>query len=343
VPDATTPAASREAIPSIAYRPDLDGLRAIAIGLVMLAHFEWPITTNADIGVTAFFVLSGYLITTILVRDRERTGRIRLATFYRRRIIRLGPALIGVLGFTALLGLGGRLPDEWPLAIGSSLLYVSNWVQAGGVAIHPLGHTWTLAIEEQFYLVWPLLLLLVWRRAVWVALVVIAVAFVARLMTSGYVEYFSTITRVDAILIGCLVAFAQPRWPTWVAWIGLAALLLTTVVFAPSEQDVAIPIAIVATTLVIAGRLEPLGRLAPGGLRAYSLYLWSTPMTLLFGAGVAMAPVMTIAIAEVSFRLLERPVLRRGVRRPAQDAAPASPSLLLAQATEPAQMPLKAS
>ena len=132
---------------------------------------------------------------------------------------------------------------------------------------------------------WPLVLILAWRRALWVALPVIAVAFVARFATSGYVEYFSTITRVDAILVGCVIAFAQPKWPTWVAGIGVIVLILTTVMFAPSQQDLAIPVAIVATTLVIGGRLESLGRLAPVGLRAYSLYLWNTPMTLLFGSG----------------------------------------------------------
>ncbi len=325
---AATPDSSQQAMAGIAYRPDLDGLRAIAIGLVMFGHLGWPIRSNADIGVTAFFVLSGYLITSILVRDRERTGRVRLGTFYRRRIMRLGPALLGVLAFTMALGLAGRLPGGWELGIASSLLYVSNWVQAGGVAIHPLGHTWSLAIEEQFYLVWPLVLILAWRRALWVALAVIAIAFVARFATSGYVEYFSTITRVDAILVGCVVAFAQPKWPTWVAGIGVVALLLTTVVFAPSQQDVAIPVAIVATTLVIGGRFEPLGRLAPGGLRAYSLYLWNTPMTLLFGAGAFVAPVMTIAFGELSYRLLERPVLRRGgARRRMAEAAPAPPAI----------------
>ncbi len=337
-----TPDSDEEAtrVAGIAYRPDLDGLRAIAVGIVMFAHLQWPIRRDsADIGVTAFFVLSGYLITSILVRERERSGRIRLGAFYRRRIMRLGPALLGLLAFALALGLAGLLVTPWQLAIASSLLYVSNWVQAGGIAIHPLGHTWSLAIEEQFYLLWPLVLVLAWRRALWIALAVIAVAFAARVVASGYFEYFSTITRVDAILVGCVVAFARPRWPTWVAVIGVVALLLTSVAFAPEQHDLAIPAAIVATTLVIGGRLPPLGRLAPVGLRAYSLYLWNTPMMLLFGAGTIVAPVMTIAVAEVSYRLLERPVLRRGgarSRAPATDRA--SPGLV-SLATDPAALP----
>ena len=297
----------------------------------MFAHLQWPIRRDsADIGVTAFFVLSGYLITSILVRERERTGRIGLGAFYRRRVLRLGPALLGLLAFTLVLGLAGAFRGTWQLGIASSILYVSNWVQAEGVAIHPLGHTWSLAIEEQFYLLWPLVLILAWRRALWIALAVVAVAFAARVAASGYVEYFSTITRVDAILIGCVVAFARPRWPTWVAAVGVVALVLTSVAFAPEQHDLAIPLAIVATTLVIGGRLEPLGHLAPVGLRAYSLYLWNTPMTLLFGAGALVAPVMTIAVAELSYRLLERPVLRRGRARPRGPATdPGSPALVL--------------
>jgi len=307
--------ASPEA-PTVAYRPDLDGLRAIAVGLVMFAHLQWPIARDsADIGVTAFFVLSGYLITSILVREREQTGRIRLGAFYRRRATRLGPALLALLAFTLVLGVAGVLPGPWQLGIVSSLLYFSNWVQAAGVAIHPLGHTWSLAIEEQFYLLWPLVLVLAARRALPLALVVIAIGFVARVAATGNVEYFSTITRVDAILVGCVVAFKRPRWPTWSAALGVVALVFASVAFAPAQHDLAVPVAIVATTVVIGGRFEPLGRLAPIGLRAYSLYLWSTPMTLFFGTANIAAPVLTIAIAEVSYRLLERPVLRRARRR----------------------------
>ncbi len=311
----TKPDTAREATPSasIAYRPDLDGLRAIAVGLVMLAHLQWPFRKDsADIGVTAFFVLSGYLITSLLVRERERTGQIRLGAFYRRRIVRLGPALLAVLAFALVFGLAGDLPPGWQLGIVSTLLYFSNWVQAAGIAIHPLGHTWSLAIEEQFYLVWPLVLILAWRRAFWIALALIPIAFIARVVATGYPEYFSTLTRVDAILLGCVLAFIRPRWPTWVAVVGVVALILTSVAFETDQHDLAVPAAMLATAMVIGGRLPPLGRLAPVGLRAYSLYLWNTPMTLLFGAGAFMAPVLTIVFAEVSYRLLERPVLRRG-------------------------------
>jgi len=307
----------------IGYRRDLDGLRAIAVGLVMYAHFGGPWKSNtADVGVTAFFVLSGYLITSLLVRERERTGRIQLGAFYRRRLVRLGPALLALLAFGLLLGVSGVLVSAWQLGLASSLLYVSNWVQAAGIAVHPVGHTWSLAIEEQFYVVWPLLLIVLWRRALWVAIGLIGVAIVARTFASGYFEYFSTITRMDAILLGCVLAFARPRVPSWVGVAGVVGLILTSVMLATDQHDVAIPAAMIATAAVIASPVAPLGRLAPVGLRAYSLYLWNTPMSLIFGPAGWIAPAMTVAIGELSFRLFERPVLRRGGARAPISARP---------------------
>ncbi len=298
------------------YRPDLDGLRAIAVGLVILGHTQWPWRHNgADVGVTAFFVLSGFLITGILVRERERTGHISLRAFYGRRVVRLGPALLGLLVFTLVLGLSGVLVSHWQLGLASCLAYVSNWVQAAGYAIHPLGHTWSLAIEEQFYLVWPAILVLAWRRALWVAMAAIGVAALARFATGGLVEYFSTITRMDALALGCVMALSSPRWPRWVAWCGVIGLGVSALVLAPESHELAIPIATLATAAVIGGELPSLGRLAPIGLRAYSLYLWNTPMTLLAGPSGLLAPVLTFGLAEVSYRLLEAPVLRRGKAR----------------------------
>ncbi len=298
------------------YRPDLDGLRAIAVGLVIIGHTQWPWRQNgADAGVTAFFVLSGYLITGILVRERQRTGSIRLRNFYRRRFVRLAPALLGLLVFALVLGLAGDLSGQWQLGLVSCLLYVSNWVQAAGIAIHPIGHTWSLAIEEQFYLLWPLVLLVAWRRALPLAGAAIAIAVLLRLGSAGYFEYFSTITRMDALAVGCVVGLLQPRWPSWVALAGVITLITAAMLLSADNHDLAIPISIVATTAVIGGELRPLGRLAPVGLRAYSLYLWNTPMNLLFGPLSIVTPVLTFALGEVSFRLFEVPVLRRGGAR----------------------------
>ena len=297
-------------------RPDLDGLRAVAVGLVILTHAKWPWVNNGgDAGVTAFFVLSGFLITTILVSQQERTGRIDIVAFYRRRIIRLAPALLGLLGFTLVLGVAIGWATQWQVGIASCLVYVSNWVQVANVNIDPLGHTWSLAIEEQFYLVWPAVLILARGRVLQIAIAGIVAASVLRLVADGPLEYFSTITRADAILVGCVVALLRPRWPSSVAVGGVVGLVVVALV--NPVHDIAIPAAMVATAAVIAGRFEPLGVLAPLGLRAYSLYLWNWPMTLLFGSIGVLAPVLTVLVAEISYRLLEAPVLRRGSRRTA--------------------------
>jgi peptidoglycan/LPS O-acetylase OafA/YrhL len=294
----------------IVYRADLDGLRAVAVGLVMLAHAKWPVVLNGgDAGVTAFFVLSGYLITSILVAQRERTGKIDVLAFYRRRFIRLAPALAALIVFTLIIGLTVGLRSNWQAGILSCLVYVSNWAQVFGIAIDPLGHTWSLAIEEQFYLVWPAMVILFGRRLLRVAIIGIVLIAFLRLVSTGYLEYFSTITRADAILVGCVVAITRPRWSATIGAIGLAVLIF----IAPlsPEHDIALPIAMAATVAVIGGGLPQLGMLAAAGRRAYSLYLWNWPMTLLFGAGGILAVVMTILVGELSYRLLEAPFMRR--------------------------------
>ena len=296
------------------YRPDLDGLRAVAVGLVIVSHAHWPWLNNGgDVGVTAFFVLSGYLITTILVSQQERTGRIDFISFYRRRIARLAPALLGLLAFTVVVGVAIGLTSQWQLGLISCLGYISNWIQVAGINIDPLGHTWSLAIEEQFYLVWPLALILLRGRMVAVAVVGIVAASALRIVATGDFEYFSTITRADAILLGCVVAVARPRVPSAVAMLGLVTMIAVALI--DPVHDIAILATMIATVAIIAGRFEPLGILAPIGLRAYSLYLWNYPMYLLFGGIGVLAPVLTFLVGEISYRLLEAPWIHRGGRR----------------------------
>jgi peptidoglycan/LPS O-acetylase OafA/YrhL len=311
---------------AVAYRADLDGLRAIAVALVIVTHAKWPWVNNGgDAGVTAFFVLSGYLITNLLIDQRERRGRIDILAFYRRRVVRLGPALLGLLAFVLVFGVVVGWGDRsWQLGIASSLAYFSNWVQVGNVNIDPLGHTWSLAIEEQFYLVWPALLIVLRGRLLTFAIAAIIVASAIRLVATGPLEYFSTITRADAILVGCVLALIRPSWPAWIAAIGLVALIAVPML--DPSHDVMIPVAMIATAAVIGGRLRPLGRLAPVGLRAYSLYLWNWPMTILFGSVFLVAPLLTIVVGELSFRLLEAPVLHRGRMRHATAAPGAAVS-----------------
>jgi peptidoglycan/LPS O-acetylase OafA/YrhL len=302
--------------PRITYRPELDGLRAISVGLVIVSHASLPFVNNGgDVGVTAFFVLSGYLITGLLLDERDRTGRIDLRAFYGRRVRRLAPALVLLLSFVVLVGIATQWPAGWSVSIASTLLYVSNWVQVAGVPINFIGHTWSLSIEEQFYLLWPAFLILAGtRRAAIVAGVLIGAATIIRTVTDGPFEYFSTITRGDAILVGCLLAIANIGLPAWCGAVGVVAMVV--VAYGNVSHDLTIPIAIVAAGAVIAGGWRPLGVLAPMGRRAYGLYLWNWPLAVVFEP---LAVPLTFVAAELSWRLVEVRFIRRRTRAPSPE------------------------
>src|SRR5690625_2407508 len=159
------------------FRPDIQGLRAVAVGLVLLYHAGVSFIPGGYVGVDVFFVISGFLITGMLVRQSMERGRIDLADFYARRIRRILPAATVVLAFVAvctLLILPRTRWDEIGVEIIASAFYLVNWVFAGGTdylnaeeAASPLQHFWTLAVEEQFYIVWPALLVaLLWLASI---------------------------------------------------------------------------------------------------------------------------------------------------------------------------------
>ena len=149
------------------HRPELDGLRGIAILAVLAAHTGVPgfADGGGGAGVTLFFVLSGYLITSLLLAERDKNGRVDLRAFYVRRALRLLPALAAVLVVVVVLLLAGLAPaaavadTNYAIVIAGVVAYVANWVAVAGQSIGMLGHTWSLAVEEQFYIVWPAMLL----------------------------------------------------------------------------------------------------------------------------------------------------------------------------------------
>src|SRR5271157_2250169 len=149
------------------HRPELDGLRGIAILAVLGAHTGVPgfADGGGGAGVTLFFVLSGYLITSLLLAERGRTGRVDLRAFYVRRALRLFPALAAVLLVVAGLLAIGAMPatatanTDYRIVFAGVVAYVANWVAVAGQSIGMLGHCWSLAVEEQFYILWPTLLL----------------------------------------------------------------------------------------------------------------------------------------------------------------------------------------
>ena len=309
---------------TLAYRPELDGIRAIAILLVLAQHINLPNSTLAGmVGVNLFFVLSGYLITSLLLREREVTGRIDLRSFYERRIRRLIPALVAVLIATGvLMAILGKLGEYIPQAV-VSFFYVSDVAKAIGYDLGYVGHTWSLALEEQFYLLWPALVIFLPRRFLAPAAlagIVGAVALQFLLVPGNILAHFRPDVRADAVLWGCLIALVPvltrvPRWATAAALVGVLI-----VSFTPFPWPHAIAVSSVLSAVFIAGAatlapmlsVRPLVRI---GQISYGMYLWhAIPVGLLndqTAAGnvlaMAAAVVITIGVALASERWIEKP------------------------------------
>jgi peptidoglycan/LPS O-acetylase OafA/YrhL len=317
------------------YRADLDGLRAVAILLVILDHAEWPITNDGGQGgVTAFFVLSGFLITTLLEAERRASGRIDLRAFYLRRALRLLPALAVVIAFVTVIGLAGGWGDEpWGVGVVASPLYVGNWLPLLGIGLGPMAHTWSLAIEEQFYLVWPVALMLVPRRWLpWGMAGLIVVAIAQRWVLDVPWGFMTTTARMDALLVGCAIALWGRPLPKLLGPIAIAILVGTSVTLTRLILEPAM-ISAAVIVLVRPAVLEPL---APLGRRAYGIYLWNWPLTLLVGP---LAIPLSLVAAELSYRFVERPALRLKARigvptRPWR-TIPLSPSLVVDEDAQP--------
>lgn len=313
--------------------------------------FRFP---GGHIGVDIFFVLSGYLITNILAAELAATGRVSLGRFYFRRFLRLGPALYVMLIMFAAAAISWQVPGEHLKETLISGAYLMNWARAFG-AIEGggmLSHTWSLAVEEQFYLLWPLLLTLILARAghqhawkVVLGLAIIVVAWRIYLLSTGATTsrlYNGFDTRSDSLLVGCLIALApvSSLVPTLRSFVLLPVALLAWLSFTMGDEGEAFHtygITLIAVAsgwiiLVLAARShDPLSRVL--GLRpvvaigriSYGMYLWHYPF-LWVVANFVDQPVrrltivltLTIIMAALSFVFLERPLLRKWPpRRPA--------------------------
>ena len=194
---------------------DLDGVRGLAILLVVAAHSGLPVRWGGLSGVTLFFVLSGYLITSLLLREWDRWGSISLWRFWGRRALRLLPALVLLLLLVPplLLATGDDRITDYPVAALASLFYVGNWVRIAGTDLGVLNHLWSLSVEEQFYVVWPavFIALMTWLRSRAVALVLAlaALATFYSVWTQGTEVRLdiSTETNAFALLLGVALAF----------------------------------------------------------------------------------------------------------------------------------------
>lgn len=325
-------------------RPEIQALRAVAIGCVVLYHF-WPAALPAGfVGVDVFFVVSGFLITGLLLRDVERFDRVRLREFYVRRIRRILPAALVVLSACAVATLLFVPRIEWrPFLqqILSSALYVQNWHLARDSQIPrradlestPVQHFWSLSVEEQFYLVWPLLIIAaLWlavrlgrRRVIVVAGVLTAAtvaSFVHGVVLTGQdhnIAYFSTLSRAWEFGVGGLLALLPAlagerlrRTRALAAWIGLAAIAVAARTFTDHEvfPGAIALVPVLGTAAVIwagmpraALSLSPVAGLRPvqwfGGI-SYSLYLWHWPIIMFtpyITGRPSQAPVMVLLLA----------------------------------------------
>jgi peptidoglycan/LPS O-acetylase OafA/YrhL len=344
-----SPAEAQLKPPKEGFRPDVEGLRAVAVGVVLLYHAGVPFAPGGYVGVDVFFVISGFLITGLLVRELEKTGSLSLARFYSRRAKRLLPLTVVVLAVVAVLSwllLDPVRMDEVSMGIVASGLYVMNWLLAvraadyfaAGLQASPVQHFWTLAVEEQFYLLWPALLLAAawWCRRTGrglrpVLVVAFAVVAVASLTYSIYstelqagAAYFSTLTRGWELALGGMLALVpasplgrQPRWVAFaLAWAGLGAIAYSTFRFnddtlfpgyaalLPTLGTAAIIAAGIAATTAPAGpsRLLTLGPVRHVGRISYSWYLWHWP-PLVFAATLwgKLSPLEGIAVLAVSY------------------------------------------
>ncbi len=237
----------------LGYRPELDGLRGVSILLVFIHHVYYPHLSGGFFGVDIFFVLSGFLITSLLIEEWERMGSISLRNFYLRRALRLMPAALTVvlaaLGY-AVIFLDGKSARETYRGVWLTLSYASNWFYAFEyVSVdNPLGITWSLAVEEQFYLVWPLLLGAAFKARLgrrWLIAILLLCVIVIAWQRKSLAEhgasalrlYYASEMRADALLIGCLVGLLMswnllPRHRLFEAGLRtLAAVALAFVVY----------------------------------------------------------------------------------------------------------------
>jgi len=349
--------------------PGVDGLRALAVAAVLAYHLGASWLPGGFLGVDVFLVVSGFLITSLLLAERRATGRIDLVRFWVRRARRLLPALLLMMAvvLAAMVVLHPGEVARLHGAVLASLAYVANWyfafadvpyfAQFGRPSV--LQHLWSLAVEEQFYLLWPPVLALL-AAVVRPSRILLGVAVAAGAsMALAWVLwepssdpsriYYGTDTRAVGLLAGVALALAWPvarRAPLprpagrvvleVAGWACLAGVALAMATLGDLDERLyrggfllvalatAGVVAVAAHPASVLGRVLGTGVLRALGLRSYGIYLWHWPVIMLTrpevdvpldGAPLAALRVaLTLGLAEVSYRLVERPVRRAGFR-----------------------------
>ena len=336
---------------SMQHNPALDGIRAIAVLAVIAFHAKVPGLLGGFVGVDVFFVLSGYLITRLLVDEHGRTGAIDCAGFYVHRLLRLTPALLLMLAVYLVAA-----PFVWPQTpmpahlqdAGLAASYVSDYAQAFWSRPRFLVHTWSLSVEQHFYLLWPLVLLGLLRLTRSRAIGVLAGLYVAatawRIYSCAVTDsldeiYYRFDTRLSGLMLGALLAMlgerslaASPRAVMQlgaISTVSLAALIVT----APWGEPIGLAIHVMAAEVAAAGlivvvvaghdtpfrRVLATGPMATIGVLSYGLYLWHYPIAFALRESLPWYWTITLTLplsfvaAAVSYVTVER--LGRRLRR----------------------------
>ena len=343
------------------YRPEIDGLRAIAVAAVILFHAGFALFGGGFVGVDVFFVISGFLITSIIVEELK-TGHFSVLRFYERRARRILPALFTVMAACVPFAYRLLSPDDlkdFAQSLAAICLFASNvlfWGESGyfdtQAELKPLLHTWSLAVEEQFYVVFPLLLLAAWRLGRGVLLALIGAIAVASLFTSvdevrnfPSAAFYLLPSRAWQLLVGALASLVADRWPPAtlrqpavrlaneaVGWGGMAMIVLALFLFDERASfpglNAALPTLGTALVLLGASDRTSLGQMLAWrplvglGLISYSAYLWHQPLfaftkhALLADLPTDLAIVLcavTIVLACLSWRYVEQPFRDRSL------------------------------
>jgi peptidoglycan/LPS O-acetylase OafA/YrhL len=332
------------------YRREIDGLRALAVLPVVLFHAKLPYFDGGFLGVDIFFVISGYLITSLIVEDLEK-GNFSIVDFYERRIRRILPALYAVLIFSLVMTVVFMDPDELralSLSALSANFFSSNvyfWQQSGyfgsEAELTPLLHTWSLSVEEQFYVLFPIFLIVVWRFGPNSVIPLIVAGAVVSLGIAQWgsrhaslANFFLLPTRGWELMVGAFVALLMRRqtlevsaaWCNVLSLIGIAALASAFYFFEPDTPHPSVltlvPVLGTALIIVFTRPESPVGivlsnRYVVGlGLISYSVYLWHYPIFaftrahltnednfFLFGG----LSVLSLALGYLSWSFIERP------------------------------------
>jgi peptidoglycan/LPS O-acetylase OafA/YrhL len=360
---------------SSSHLPSLDGLRAISIVLVLIGHLDGTRKLGllpgihvfgdlAHFGVTVFFVISGFLITSLLIREYGHTGRVSLKLFYLRRALRIFPAAFVYIGVISLLSALGAVSVS-----GTNLLFAATYTV--NYLIHPawyIGHLWSLSVEEQFYLLWPFTFAVFGpRRAIWVAGACVFLGAGFRALDWFFFRHTAYYALpmfpmvADSLAAGCLLAASRKRlesqsWylrlfrPQW-SLLLLAAILVTnrymnhTVFIVAGTALINVLLAVLIHRSVFCWR-DRMGQLlnwkpvAFIGVLSYSLYLWQQPfLNRASSAWPAAFPqnlVFACSAATASYLFLEKPLMRLRNRlrtRSASDTVESTPDKALSSTT----------